>query len=198
MGAAAAVRLHEDGYELVLADLSRLKLTELAARLSAEAVEVDVTEEDAVAALVVRCRAGVDALVITAGLSMSMAPFERIMDVNLGGTARTLRLFGPVMRQGGAGVCFASMAGHLCGPIDSRLESVLADTASSDLGRRAREALPQEQRVSGMAYGLSKLGIIKLVQRTCAEWGRNGARVCSVSPGCIDTPMGTLERKASP
>lgn len=199
MGAASAARLRQDGYRLLLADISMNRLTELASRLEARSVEVDITRRDALQELVARCEGGVDALVITAGLSMSMGSFERIMEVNLGGTAQALACFGPVMKPGGAAVCFASIAGYLCGPIDSRLQAALSSTRSpQELVRQVHEALPPEQRISGMAYGLSKLGILKLVERTCVDWGKRGARICSISPGVIDTPMGALERKAGP
>lgn len=198
MGTASAVRLRQDGYHLMLADISVARLAELGSRLHARSFEVDVTRKDALEELVSHCEQGVDALVITAGLSMSMGSFDRIMDVNLAGAAQTLKCFGPVMKAGGAGVCFASIAGHLCGPLDSRLEAALSDTDSPELARRVREVLRPEQRISSVAYGLSKLGILKLVERCCAEWGKRGARLCSISPGCIDTPMWALERKAGP
>ena len=198
MGAASAMRLHEQGYRLKLADVSMARLEELARHLGADSYPADVTSDEAVSALVEQCHTGVDALVISAGLSMSMAPFERIMDVNLGGTTRVLNKFEPVMNAGGAAVCFASIAGHLIGPIDAGLEALLVDSSAPHLGRRILDALRQEQRVPGMAYGLSKLGILKLVQRAAVAWGKRGARVCSVSPGLIDTPMGNLERKTSP
>jgi NAD(P)-dependent dehydrogenase (short-subunit alcohol dehydrogenase family) len=198
MGAASAVRLHEQGYRLKLADVSIAPLKELATRLGADSFIADVTGDGAVDALVEQCRPGVDALIISAGLSMSMAPFERIMDVNLGGTTRVLKRFAPIMNAGGAAVCFASIAGHLVGQIDARIEALLVDSAAPNLGKRIMDALSPEARLPGMAYGLSKLGILKLVQRTAVEWGKRGARVCSVSPGVIDTPMGNLERKSSP
>jgi NAD(P)-dependent dehydrogenase (short-subunit alcohol dehydrogenase family) len=198
MGQASAIRLHQDGYALVLADIGLSRLEPLAARLGAQAVEVDVTSDLQVRALAQRCGAGVDALVISAGLSMSMGPFERIIQVNLQGTARVLDAFAPLMNCGGAAVCFASIAGHLAPSFGKAVEDALSDALSPALVKRLLEALPADQRNPGMAYSLSKLGILKLVQRAGVAWGRRGARVCSVSPGLIDTPMGVLERKSSP
>ena len=197
MGAAVAVRLHEAGYDLVLADLVLDRLEDLSSRLGAEALEVDVASDHAVRALTKHCESGVDALVITAGLSASMAPFERILDVNLGGTARVLREFAPIMNKGGAAVCFSSMAGHVPGPIDAATEAALRDTVSPALGQRVMSALAPELRLTGMAYALSKYGVLRLVERVGADWGRRGLRICSVSPGIIDTPMGRLESEAN-
>jgi NAD(P)-dependent dehydrogenase (short-subunit alcohol dehydrogenase family) len=197
MGAAVAVRLHEEGYHLLLADLALERLQELSARLGAEAVVVDVTSDAAVRALVNRCDSGVNALVITAGLSASMAPFERIMDVNLGGTARVLNEFSNVMREGGAAVCFSSIAGHVPGPIDAPTDAALRNAAAPAIGQRVMNALAPEMRITGMAYALSKYGVLRLVERVGVDWGKKGLRICSVSPGIIDTPMGRLESAAN-
>ncbi len=197
MGAAVAVRLHEDGYRLVLADLALEGLQALSSRLGAEAIAVDVTNDPAVRELVKRCGSGVDALVITAGLSASMAPFERIMEVNLGGTARVLNAFSTVMNEAGAAVCFSSIAGHVPGPIDAPTDAALRDAASPALGQRVINTLAPELRVTGMAYALSKYGVLRLVERVGVEWGKKGLRICSVSPGIIDTPMGRLESEAN-
>jgi NAD(P)-dependent dehydrogenase (short-subunit alcohol dehydrogenase family) len=198
MGTACAVRLKEEGYRVLVADLSTPRLNELATQLDAESLGIDVSDDASVNSLLDRCRSGIDALVISAGVSMSMAPFERIIDVNLGGSARVLRICRSLINEGGAAVCFASNIGHLVGPIDLFIEKLLIDADAPELGRRIREALPPEQQVPRMAYILSKIGILKLVQRTGVEWGKQGARICSVSPGLIDTPMGSLERKNSP
>jgi NAD(P)-dependent dehydrogenase (short-subunit alcohol dehydrogenase family) len=197
MGAAVAMRLHETGYDLVIADLALQRLKELSSRLGAEALEVDVASDSAVRALAKRCEEGIDALVITAGLSASMAPFERILDVNLGGTARVLNELAPVMNKSGAAVCFSSIAGHVPGPIDAATEAILREPSSPDLGRRVMNALAPELRLPGMAYSLSKYGVLRLVERVGTDWGKKGLRVCSVSPGIIDTPMGRLESEAN-
>jgi NAD(P)-dependent dehydrogenase (short-subunit alcohol dehydrogenase family) len=197
MGSAVATRFHQDGFELLLADVKTATLEQLAAQTGAQVAQVDIASEETVAALAKRCEGGVDALVITAGLSSSMAPFERIVDVNLGGTARVLRKLAPVMNRDGAAVCFASIAGHLTGPVDEETQKVLRDPHSPAVGERLAQSLAPAMRVSGMAYALSKLGILKLVQHTAVEWGKLGLRVCSVSPGIIDTPMGRLESDAN-
>lgn len=198
MGAAVAAKLHQDGYQLVLADLSLDRLKDMANQFRAETAQVDIASEDTVRALASRCSAGVDALVITAGLSMTMASFERIMDVNLAGTARVLLHFAPLMKRGGAAICFASIAGHLvASSVDQRVKAILDQPLSTGLVGNLKEVLPAEMCIPGMAYSLSKLGVMTLAKRTAVEWGKNGARVCSISPGLIDTPMGSLERKSS-
>ena len=126
-----------------------------------------------------------DALVVTAGVSPVMADARTIFDVDLAGTARVLRAFDSRVAEGSVAVCVASMAGHLGGPWpDSTIEQLDAPLSSPDAG------LTDDP---GFAYLLAKLGVLRLVRRTAAEWGSRGARILSVSPGVIDTPMGRLE-----
>jgi NAD(P)-dependent dehydrogenase (short-subunit alcohol dehydrogenase family) len=50
----------------------------------------------------------------------------------------------------------------------------------------------------GLAYAWAKRGVQRLVRRTAVEWGRRGGRICSISPGMIDTPQGRQEADAQP
>jgi len=194
MGTACARAMREAGYELVLADLAADKLRPIADSLGARAATVDVTNAASIAAFAQECTGGVDALINSAGLSMSMAPFERILDVNLGGSARVLSAFEKIVRPGGAAICFGSIAGHMIGETSPDTLAAMDEPLADNLAARVRETLTQEARIPGMAYGLSKLGVLRLVQRTGVAWGPDGVRVCSVSPGLIETPMGNLER----
>ena len=196
MGAACAKALNEAGYELIVADLSLDALQPVANALGARAIATDVADSASVANLAKQCAGGIDVLVHSAGLSMSMASFERIIAVNLGGTARILDAFQSLMRPGGAAVCFASIAGHMVGDVADSTRAALDKPLAQDLADNVSRTLPQEARIPGMAYGLSKLGVLRLVQRTGVAWGPHRVRVCSVSPGLIETPMGNLERNA--
>ena len=53
---------------------------------------------------------------------------------------------------------------------------------------------------SGLAYAVSKRGVVRLVERRAGVWGGLGGRLVSLSPGILDTPMGRLEaaKKKSP
>ena len=197
MGAATAARFHADGWQLVLADVGADRVAGAAARFGAQAAAVDVTDAAAIDRLAGVCAGGIDALVITAGLSMSMAGFDRIMDVNLVGSAQVLARFLGLVRPGGAVVCLASIAGHMAGALPAAVEAIIDDPLSPDFRARLHAALGEEACIPGMAYALSKLGVLRLVQRSAMPFGRTGVRVCSVSPGVIETPMGELERKSN-
>ena len=48
------------------------------------------------------------------------------------------------------------------------------------------------------AYGLAKRGVALLCEILASTWGQHGARIVSLSPGIIDTPMGRLELENQP
>ena len=197
MGAAVARRLRASGHDLLLADLREDSLRGLANELGAETAAVDISDDTAVQALASRATAGVQSLVVSAGLSASMASFERIIDVNLGGSTRVLNAFASVMNSGGSAVLFSSIAGHVPGTVSDETEAALRASREPSLGARVLATLPSEMRVTGVAYALSKYGVLRLMERTAVEWGKRGLRICSVSPGLIDTPMGRLESEAN-
>ncbi len=96
-------------------------------------------------------------------------------------------------------VCVASMsaqlvAGHADPAIDAVIDAPLSPTFLDDYRAAAGEA----GQDSGMAYAWAKRGVQRLVQREAGPFGASGARICSVSPGTIDTPMGRRELERQP
>lgn len=196
MGAAVAKALAGRGRRLLLADRDAASAANLAAGLSGdvEAVACDITDAAAVTALVRRSGA-LGALVLTAGLSPNMGDGRRIFAVNLVATDAVVRAFESVLAPGAVGVCFASSAAHLV-PADPKIDALLDDPASPTLlDDLAAAGLVAH---SGAAYAFSKRGVVRLVQRRAAIWGAAGARLLSLSPGIVDTPMGRLEKANQP
>lgn len=136
------------------------------------------------------------ALVITAGLSPSMAGGRRIYEVNLLGYERVVRASEAAIGEGSAAVCFGSMAGHLL-PASAEVDAVLDDPLSESFFENLA-ALGFDPDNPQLAYALSKRGVIRLVRRHAAAWGAKGARLLSLSPGIIDTGMGRLEAENQP
>jgi NAD(P)-dependent dehydrogenase (short-subunit alcohol dehydrogenase family) len=87
------------------------------------------------------------------------------------------------------------MAAHMV-PSDPAVDALLDDPGSPTLlDDLAALGLVGD---SGIAYALSKRGVIRLVERRARVWGERGARLVSLSPGVIDTPMGRLEDANEP
>jgi NAD(P)-dependent dehydrogenase (short-subunit alcohol dehydrogenase family) len=131
-------------------------------------------------------------LVHTAGLSPTQASAEAVLRVDLLGVALVLDAFGEIIAPGGAGVVIASMAGHLFPPLTAEQEHALAHTPASEL-LTLPDVNPDNVTDSGLAYGLAKQANHISVRQASLTWGRRGARINSISPGTIATPMGHLE-----
>jgi len=191
MGAAVAAALGGDR-PLVLADANISGAERVGSQLKrkAEWVKCDVTNPDDRDALAERVPA-LGSLVITAGLSPTMAPGERILEVNLIGMTQLLGRLDAAVGTGTAAVCFASIAGHGV-EVSNEVAAILDDPLNPDLIDRLR-AQGVDPSNAGTAYGLSKLGVIRLVRRLAQTWAPRGARILSLSPGIIDTPMGNQE-----
>jgi NAD(P)-dependent dehydrogenase (short-subunit alcohol dehydrogenase family) len=196
MGAAVARLLAGRPNRLLLADRNSAAVEALAAELGGqvEATGCDITDEASVADLVANA-GGLGALVVTAGLSPNMADGRRITEVNLVGVDRVVRAFEPALASGSVGVCFASMAAAMV-PLDPAVDAIL-DRPESRSMLDELDALGLLGH-SGIAYAVSKRGVIRLVERRARVWGEKGARLVSVSPGVIDTPMGRLEDANEP
>ncbi|MFE5209966.1 SDR family oxidoreductase [Streptomyces sp. NPDC056600] len=199
MGQAVA-RRQGAGSNLLLADFDEKLLESVADELRGQGHSVvtravDVSSHASVAALAdAAAELGpVTQVVHTAGLSPVQAPAKAILAVDLLGTALVLEEFGRVIAPGGAGVMIASMAGYMVPPgaLGADLEQALAHTPADDL--LALPFLDADRLGAQGAYPLAKYANRLRVQAASRDWGRRGARVNSVSPGVISTPMGRQE-----
>jgi NAD(P)-dependent dehydrogenase (short-subunit alcohol dehydrogenase family) len=183
---------------LVLADLNADALASAAADLQGEGHEVvtqqvDVSDVGSVAKLAHAAAAlgPVTTVVHTAGLSTQQASPTAILAVDLLGTALVLDAFEEVVAAGGAGVFISSMAGHLR-PLPAELESALSSTPAAEL-LSLPFLSPEAITTSSIAYGTSKRANHLRVAAAANGWGLRGARVNSISPGVIATPMSKAE-----
>ena len=204
MGRACALRMGAEGSAIVLADVESAPLESTCAELSAAGITAashvcDVANAESVEKLSAALAAGprLDAVIHTAGLSPSMADWRRIVDVDLVGTARILDATLPLMADKSAAVCIASMAGQLV-PENPAVAALLADPLAANLLDEL-DALPGQPAGSpAAAYGHSKRAVRALVAQRARAWGERGARIVSVSPGIITTPMGEREFAQQP
>lgn len=151
---------------------------------------VDVSSQKAVQALVESATGigEVTGLIHAAGVSPSQATPATILKIDLYGTALVLEEFGKVIADGGAGVVIASQSGHRLPPLSVEQNKALATTPVEEL-----LSLPflQPERVmdSLHAYQLAKRGNSLRVMAEAVRWGKRGARINTISPGIIMTPL---------
>jgi len=151
---------------------------------------VDVSSREAVHALVEKATGlgAVTGLIHTAGVSPSQAPPATILKVDLYGTALVLEEFGDVIASGGAGVVIASQSGHRLPPLTVEQNKALATTPVEEL--LGLDFLrPEQVTDSLLAYQLAKRGNSLRVMAEAVRWGKRRARINTISPGIIITPL---------
>ena len=175
IGRAIALRLAEDGADLVVNDLDPAPAEETAAAVRERGVKAvvnnaDVTDEPTVAAMVEQAVAEfgkLDIMIANAGvhkvmriLDASMEDFDRIMRVNVRGVFLCARAAAKHMVERGSGkiINAASVSGHRGGAFQS-------------------------------AYAASKFAVVGLTQAFARELGPYGVTVNAYCPGIVDTRM---------
>ena len=193
MGMAIARRLG-GGRRLLLGDYSKIRLEAALATLQGEGYavddcEVDVSDRESVQkmAQLAADTGRVDVIVHTAGVSPVSSTAEQIYRINLLGTAHVIDAFYPIVSSGTSLICIASMAGHFAAP-SPELERYLATAPTDELLQHKEIDLASTG--ADAAYTLAKRGNQLRVQAAARMWGSKGARVNSISPGLISTPMG--------
>jgi len=196
MGKAIAELVAQKG-TVLLADMDEERLEATKAELAEKGMTdvhyqtVDITDRTNVQALTEKAASlgKLKSIIHTAGLSPTMASSKRITEVNLVGTGIILDEFIKLAEPGTVAVCISSMSGHFVpkqGPHVNILKKPLDENVVETLEQMSK-------RESGAAYSLSKLGVQLIVEDQAWIWGEKGARIVSVSPGTINTPMGQQE-----
>jgi NAD(P)-dependent dehydrogenase (short-subunit alcohol dehydrogenase family) len=206
MGAACAARVADMVDVLLLVDWNESSLSAQAdalavakTRANVEPFVLDVKDAGGIERLATRAAelGSLRAVAHAAGVSPTMADWREILTINLVGTALLVDACRPLASPGTAVVCFGSVAPLLAlGLDDVPADAVLDDPLAPDFLDKVREVVGPDVEDPGMAYTWSKRGVHRLVRREAVSFGRVGARICSVTPGIIDTPMGRQEAAA--
>ena len=154
------------------------------------AVETDLSSRASILQLInIAQQYGEIAMLINAaGVSPSQASIETILKVDLYGTAVLLEEVGKVIKKGGTGVTISSQSGHRMPALGAKIDEQLAITPTEEL-LQLEVLQPQNIKDTLHAYQLAKRCNVKRVMAEAVKWGNRGARINSISPGIIVTPL---------
>lgn len=155
-----------------------------------EAFEMDLSSRESILNLIAKAQeyGNISMLVNAAGVSPSQAPIEAILKVDLYGTAVLLEEVGKVIAHGGVGVTISSQSGHRMAALSPEADERLATTPTEEL--LSLEILqPENIKDTLHAYQMAKRCNEKRVMAESVKWGVRGARINSISPGIIVTPL---------
>ena len=161
-------------------------------------MEMDLSSRDSIVSLIAKAKkyGEIAMLVNAAGVSPSQAPVETILKVDLYGTAVLLEEVGRVIKEGGVGVTISSQSGHRMPALSAEADEQLATTPAEELLKL--EILKQENiRDTLHAYQMAKRCNEKRVMAEAVKWGERGARINSISPGIVVTPLAIDEFNGS-
>lgn len=190
--------------KLVLLDLDQTKLEQLAENLAPSFEDIvlqtlDITDDDSlVCAATLLNQHPADAVIHTAGISPTMADWQKIVEVDLIGAVKFMNLCQSRLRAGACFVMISSMSAYLCSP-NPKVSTLLLDPLRNDLIDAIAALEGDPLNPPGLAYSYSKKALQDIIKRSAVQWGRDARkRLVSVSPGFIATDMGASETQALP
>ena len=153
-------------------------------------VEMDLSSRASILSLIAEARkyGEISMLVNAAGVSPSQASIETILKVDLYGTAVLLEEVGKVIKEGGVGVTISSQSGHRMPALTAAEDEQLACTPTEEL-LSLGILQPQNIRDTLHAYQMAKRCNVKRVMAEAVKWGERDARINSISPGIVATPL---------
>ncbi|HIH35554.1 MAG TPA: SDR family oxidoreductase [Methanosphaera sp.] len=183
------------GKKIIIGD-KNLKNAKTISQIMAEAgydveyTECDISNRKSIKNLIKKAQeyGHISNLINAAGVSPSQASIETILKVDLYGTAVLLEEIGEVIKEGGSGVTISSQSGHRMKQLGAMIDEQLATTPTEEI--LDLEILqPENIKDTLHAYQLAKRCNVKRVMYEACKWGEKGARINSISPGIIVTPL---------
>lgn len=200
---AAIVRRIAAGKTVLLGDISPENLEKAAHdfRYSGYAVEtcvVDATDRTSIEAFAQKAAelGPVKYFIDTAGASPNQARPEHILKLDMVGAGYAVDAFGQVMAPGGAGLVISSQTGYMM-RLPDEVEQAILTTPTGEL-----LDLPYMKEVSmqnsGTAYIVSKrANHLQAMKAAATTWKARRARINTISPGVIVTPLAYDEFSAA-
>jgi len=190
IGSSIAYALKD--YKLVITEYSSEVLNMTVTKMKADGLNVigyknDITDEASLPALFdfVLQQGELKGVVHTAGVSGSVNDAKIVFDINLLGTYNLVEEFYNIAPKDSVIIVLSSMMGHMI-PANAQYDKYL-------LNPKQEGAFEEIARyIDGSAdtmYNFTKRGVLLITKDNTMRMGKKGARIVSISPGVIMTPM---------
>jgi len=183
------------GLKIILGDKSIENANTIAkimneAGFDVESFECDISSRESILKIIEKTKeyGEIKYFINAAGVSPSQAPIEKILEVDLYGTAVLLEEVGKVIKEGGSGVTISSQSGWRMEELGTEKNELLATTPTEEL-LKLEMLQPENIKDTLHAYQLAKRCNVKRVMYEANRWAERGARINSISPGIIVTPL---------
>lgn len=161
----------------------------------------DTSDRESVKSLVefAKSKGIIKNVINAAGMSPHMADGEKLLKVNALGTVYVNQEFSKEMDKGSVILDISSNSAYALPKfLISKRQFALAEIDEEKFLRtqlKKSNMAKTEYQKAGFAYSLSKSFVVWYAKKCAFEYGKKGIRVCSLSPGLIETDMGKLESK---
>ncbi len=179
-------------YKLVVTDYSQETVDKLVNELRNEGIDAighaaDITDRSAIEELKNHAlrQGNFKSVIHTAGVSGATKDLKRVFDINLRATQIIIDVFHDISRKDSVIVLIASMMGHSVAP------NPVYDEALRNPDRKDSFSIvePFVKNNSDLMYNFTKRGVLLLCEDNVMRFGNMGARIVSISPGVVFSPM---------
>lgn len=186
---------------IIITDYSQELVDGAVKSLQKEGLEVsgiacDITNTSDIGKLVkfVSDGGALKALIHTAGVSGTVKDLKKVYRVDLIGTELLVDAFYTIAEKDSVAILLSSMMAHTVAPYE-KYDEALANPQESGSFETVSQFVNDS---SDMMYNFVKRGVLLLTHKNVEKWGAKGARILSVSPGVIETPMGLKAAEEHP
>ncbi len=179
-------------HPIIITDYSQELVDKAVETLSKEGYNVsgiacDITSEKDIDKLTkfVAKKGALKAFIHTAGVSGTLKDLKKLFTIDLIATDLLTDAFYELAEKDSVAILFSSMMAHTV-PANKEYDDALKNPQATDSFDIVSQFVKND---SDTMYNFVKRGVHFITHKNANKWGEKGARIVSVSPGVIETPM---------
>lgn len=177
---------------IIITDYSEEIVDKTVKTLSNEGYDVagiscDITDKNDIDKLIkyVAKKGSLKAFIHTAGVSGTVKDLKKVYTINLPATELLVNAFYELAVKDSVAILLSSMKAHTI-PANTEYDEALSNPQAPESFYKVSHFVNSS---SDIMYDFTKRGVQLLTHKYADTWGEKGARIVSVSPGVIETPM---------